>query len=65
MWRGDGIEVQTQQTLARIYSETGRFAEAFAATRVATRLQPNSPESQGSAGRGVGTVRAAVPWPQG
>ena len=46
MWRGDGIEVQTQQTLARIYSETGRFAEAFAATRVATRLQPNSPESR-------------------
>ena len=32
--------------LARIYSETGRFAEAFAATRVATRLQPNSPESR-------------------
>ena len=46
MWRGDGIEVQTQQMLARIYSETGRFAEAFAATRVATRLQPNSPESR-------------------
>jgi tetratricopeptide (TPR) repeat protein len=46
MWRGDGIEVQTQQMLARVYSETGRFAEAFAATRVATRLQPNSPESR-------------------
>ena len=47
MWRGDGIEVQTQQMLARIYSETGRFAEDFAATRVATRLQPNSPEFPG------------------
>ena len=32
-WRGDGIEVRTLQMLARIYSETGRYGEAFAATR--------------------------------
>src|SRR6476619_3716937 len=32
--------------LTKIYSDTARFAEAFAATRTATRLQPNSPESR-------------------
>ncbi len=42
IWRGDGIEVKTLSTLARIYADTGRYSEAFAATRTATRLQPNS-----------------------
>jgi predicted negative regulator of RcsB-dependent stress response len=42
LWRGDGIEVKTLQMLARIYSEAGRYNESFAATRIATRLQPNS-----------------------
>jgi tetratricopeptide (TPR) repeat protein len=41
-WRGDAIEVKTLQELARIYSDTGRYAESFAAARAATRLQPNS-----------------------
>ena len=41
-WRGDAIEVRTLQELARIYSDTGRYAESFAAARAATRLQPNS-----------------------
>ncbi|MFL6791300.1 MAG: tetratricopeptide repeat protein [Bradyrhizobium sp.] len=45
-WRGGGIEVRTLQMLAKIYSETSRYAEAFAATRNATRLQPNSSESR-------------------
>jgi tetratricopeptide (TPR) repeat protein len=45
-WRGDGIEVRALQMLARIYSETGRYGEAFAATRMATRLQPNSEASR-------------------
>ncbi len=42
VWRGDGVEVKTLQMLARIYSETGRYNESFAATRNSTRLQPNS-----------------------
>jgi len=46
MWRGDAIELKTLAALAKIYSETGRYADAFAATRAATRLQPNSPESR-------------------
>lgn len=46
MWRGDSIELKTLSVLAKIYSETGRYAEAFAATRAATRLQPNSAESR-------------------
>ena len=41
-WRGDGIEVRTQQMLERIYADSGRYGEAFAAARIATRLQPNS-----------------------
>jgi tetratricopeptide (TPR) repeat protein len=41
-WRGDGLEVRALQMLARIYSETGRYGESFAASRTATRLQPNS-----------------------
>jgi outer membrane biosynthesis protein TonB len=45
-WRGDAIEVRTLGLLARIYSETGRFGESFAATRTATRLQPNSDVSR-------------------
>jgi hypothetical protein len=32
--------------LAKIYSDTSRYSDAFAATRAATRLQPNSPESR-------------------
>lgn len=42
LWRGDGVEVKTLQMLARIYSETGRYNESFAAIRASTRLQPNS-----------------------
>ena len=45
-WRGDGIEVKTLQMLARIYSDTGRYSESFAAARTATRLQPNSEASR-------------------
>jgi hypothetical protein len=41
-WRGDQIEVRAQLLLARIYAETGRYAESFAASRIATRLLPNS-----------------------
>jgi hypothetical protein len=41
-WRGDGIEVRTLQMLAQIYGDTGRYGEALAAARTATRLQPNS-----------------------
>jgi tetratricopeptide (TPR) repeat protein len=42
MWRGDAIEVRALQMMARIYAETGRYGESFAAVRTATRLQPNS-----------------------
>ena len=41
-WRGDGIEVRTLQMLERIYADTGRYNDAFAAARTATRIQPNS-----------------------
>jgi tetratricopeptide (TPR) repeat protein len=47
-WRGDGIEVKTLQILAGIYSDTGRYAESFAAARTATRLQPNSESARQS-----------------
>ncbi len=48
MWRGDAVEVRAQVMMARIYPETGRYGESFAAARTATRLQPNSePSRQG------------------
>ena len=40
-WRGDALEVQTLEMLARIYADTGRFAESFGAVRVANLLAPN------------------------
>ncbi|MBR0696268.1 tetratricopeptide repeat protein [Bradyrhizobium lablabi] len=46
MWRGDAVELKTLFMLSKIYSETGRYADAFAVSRAATRLQPNSPESR-------------------
>ncbi len=46
IWRGDGIEVKTLQMMARIYADTGRYGESFAAARTATRLQPNSEVSR-------------------
>ena len=41
IWRGDALEVQTLEMLARIYAESGRFAESFGAVRVANLLAPN------------------------
>lgn len=45
-WRGDMIEVKTLQQLARIYAKEGRLRESLMASRVATRLQPNSEVSR-------------------
>jgi tetratricopeptide (TPR) repeat protein len=46
VWRGDAVEVKALVMLARIYSDTGRYGESFAAVRIATRLQPNSEVSR-------------------
>jgi hypothetical protein len=40
-WRGDALEVQALEALARIYADSGRFAESFGAVRVANMLAPN------------------------
>ena len=48
IWRGDAIEVKTLSMLAQIYADTGRFGESLAATRTATRLQPDSALSRQS-----------------
>lgn len=45
-WRGDGIEVKTLQMLAQMYAETGRYSDALAAARTATKLQPNAEASR-------------------
>jgi tetratricopeptide (TPR) repeat protein len=42
IWRGDGIEVKTLVTMAHLYAEAGRYSEALASERAATKLQPNS-----------------------
>jgi hypothetical protein len=41
-WRGDAIEVKTLQLLGRIYEKEDRFRDALMASRMASRLQPNS-----------------------
>jgi tetratricopeptide (TPR) repeat protein len=46
MWRGDDIEVKALQMMARIYTDSGRYAESLAAAKSATRLQPNSEPSR-------------------
>lgn len=46
IWRGDTIEVKTLQMLARMYADMGRYAEALAAARTATKLQPNAEASR-------------------
>jgi tetratricopeptide (TPR) repeat protein len=40
-WRGDALEVQTLEMLARIYADSGRYAESFGAVRLANMLAPN------------------------
>ncbi|NOJ44977.1 tetratricopeptide repeat protein [Bradyrhizobium archetypum] len=42
IWRGDAIELRALNKLTQIYAETGRYAEALAAAKTATKLQPNS-----------------------
>jgi hypothetical protein len=45
-WRGDSIELETLQQLARLYAAAGRYSDSFAAARLATRLSPNSEVSR-------------------
>ena len=40
-WRGDALEVQALEMLARIYTDSGRYAESFGAVRAANLLAPN------------------------
>lgn len=42
MWRGDGIEVQVLQKLAKMYADLGRYRESLTAARSATERQANS-----------------------
>ncbi|NOJ41314.1 tetratricopeptide repeat protein [Bradyrhizobium australiense] len=42
IWRGDEIELKALNKLTQIYGENGRYAEALAAAKTATKLQPNS-----------------------
>jgi tetratricopeptide (TPR) repeat protein len=45
-WRGGDVEVKALQMIARIYSDTGHYADSLAAAKTATRLQPNSEPSR-------------------
>jgi hypothetical protein len=40
-WRGDTLEVQTLEMLARMYADSARYAESFGAVRIANLLAPN------------------------
>lgn len=41
-WRGDAIELKALNRLTQLYAEAGRYADALAAAKTATKLQPNS-----------------------
>lgn len=45
-WRGGDIELEILQQLARAYAASGRYADSFAAARLATRLSANSDVSR-------------------
>jgi tetratricopeptide (TPR) repeat protein len=42
IWRGDRTEIEAQQLLARLYTEEGRYRQAFSVMRSALRTHPNS-----------------------
>ncbi|WP_065752543.1 hypothetical protein [Bradyrhizobium paxllaeri] len=48
IWRGDAIELKALNKLTQLYSENGRYGEALAAAKTATKLQPNSEMSRQS-----------------
>jgi hypothetical protein len=41
-WRGDAIELKTLNRLTQVYAETGRYSDALAAAKTATRMHPNA-----------------------
>jgi tetratricopeptide (TPR) repeat protein len=41
-WRGDDTEIEALQLLARLYTEEGRYREAFHVMRTAFKVHPNS-----------------------
>ncbi len=47
-WRGDAIELKTLNRLTQVYAETGRYADALAAAKTATRMHPNAELSRQS-----------------
>ncbi len=42
LWRGDETEVEALQMLTRLYTEEGRYRDAFHAMRTALKAHPNS-----------------------
>ena len=47
-WRGDAIELKTLNKLTQVYAETGRYADALASAKTATRMHPNAELSRQS-----------------
>ena len=45
-WRGDETEVEALHRLARLYTEEGRFRDAFHVMRVSIRAHPNSDKTR-------------------
>src|SRR5262249_50013121 len=42
VWRGDETEIEALQLLARLYTEEGRYRDAFHVLRTALKAHPNS-----------------------
>ena len=65
VWRGDETEVEALQLLARLYTEDGRYRDAFHVMRSAMAAHPDSEMTRRDPGRGGGDLRQPVPRRQG
>jgi tetratricopeptide (TPR) repeat protein len=43
MWRGDDTEIEALTLLAKLYTEEGRYRDAFTVMRTAVKVHPNAP----------------------
>ncbi len=61
VWRGDATETEGLKLLAHLYTEDGRYRDAFHVMRTALLVHPNSDADTADPGRGGGDLRCAVP----
>ncbi len=64
IWRGDQTEIEALKVLAHLYTEDGRYRDAFYVMRSAMAAHPDFGADPADPGRGGGDLRCAVPHQQ-